>query len=296
MREQMVHTMHDLFEQDDRLALLLAEITRPPFEPLFRRYPRRTVNVGIMEQTLIGVAAGMALEGFIPLVHTIAPFLVERPFEQLKDDFLYQGLGGNFIGVGGSHDYSTSGMTHHAPGDLMALRALPGMQIVVPGTAQEFDQLLRASYANSAATYFRLSVETNAHSHPVEFGKLLAVRTGGNTTVLAVGPMLDRVLAAVAGLDVTVLYCSTVTPFDHAGLRAMHSGDALVLVEPGYSGALLPDVCAALEDRPTRIVSLGLRREVLHRYGTIEQLDEQLGLTEETIRRAVVRAATPVLA
>jgi transketolase len=294
MREQMVRTIHDLFERDDRLALLLAEITRAPFEPLFRRFPRRTVNVGIMEQALIGVAAGMALEGFIPVVHTIAPFLVERPLEQLKNDFLYQGLRGNFIGVGGSHDYSTSGMTHHAPGDILALRSLPGMQIVVPGTSAEFDQLLRASYANDAATYFRLSIPANVRSHPVAFGKLLAVRTGGRTTVLAVGPMLDRVLAAVADLDVTVLYCTTVTPFDHAGLRAMHNGDALVVVEPGYPGALLPEVCGALEDRPTRIVSLGLRREVLHRYGTIEQLDEALGLTEDAIRQAVMRAASPV--
>src|SRR5262245_40170106 len=95
MRDQMVQTVTDLFARDDRLVLLLAEITTPQFEPIFQGYPYRAVNVGIMEQTLVGVAAGMALEGFIPVVHTITPFLVERPFEQLKDDFCYQQLQGN---------------------------------------------------------------------------------------------------------------------------------------------------------------------------------------------------------
>lgn len=294
MRDQLVHTVTELFEVDERLALVLAEISVAQFAPVLRRFPRRAVNIGIMEQTLIGVAAGLALEGFIPVAHTIAPFLVERPLEQLKNDFLYQGLRGNFVGIGGSHDYSTDGMTHHAPGDMLALRSLPGMQIVVPGTAEEFDTLFRAAYANDAASYFRLSVATNARSHSVTFGALLPVRHGRSATVLAVGPTLDRVLAAVADLDVSVLYCTTIAPFDHTGLRERVVGDGLVVVEPGYSGALLPDICAALEGRPMRLAAVGLRQQVLHQYGTIEQLDAALGLTEDFIRQATLRVAASV--
>jgi transketolase len=103
------------------------------------------MNLGIMEQSLVGVFAGLAMEGFIPVARTFAPFLVERPLEQLKDNFCYQGLGGNFISTGASYDYSAEGMTHQGPGDVQALLGLPGMQIVVPGTALEFERLFRQS-------------------------------------------------------------------------------------------------------------------------------------------------------
>src|SRR5579883_3524956 len=157
MRTQMVDTLSTMLKENERLVVVLADISAS-------RFPshERIINVGIMEQSMISVAAGLALEGFIPVAHSIVPFLVERPFEQLKDDFCYQRLGGNFISTGASYDYSIEGMTHQGSGDIQALRALPGMQIVVPGTALEFESLFRQSYANGAPTYYRLSTRTNA--------------------------------------------------------------------------------------------------------------------------------------
>src|SRR2546421_10066845 len=157
MRQQMIQTLEELFAQDEQLSLVLADISRDLFKNVLQQYPDRAVNLGILEQTAIGVAAGLALEGFIPVVHSIVPFLVERPFEQIKDDFCYQQLGGNFISTGASYDYSTEGMTHHGSGDVQILRSLPGMQIVVPGTAGEFDRLFRETYDNGSATYYRLA-------------------------------------------------------------------------------------------------------------------------------------------
>jgi len=151
----------------------------------------------------VSVAAGIAMEGFIPIVHSITPFLVERPFEQIKDDFCYQQLGGNFISTGASYDYSTEGMTHHGPGDVQLLRSLPGMQIVVPGTPGEFDSLFRESYANGSPTYYRLAVKSNPVEYPVRFGELAVVKQGKQATVIAVGPMLASVLPAVEDMDMT---------------------------------------------------------------------------------------------
>src|SRR5579883_267581 len=156
MRTQMVNTLSTMLKEDKRLVVVLADISASRFQP-----HERIINVGIMEQSMISVAAGMALEGFIPIVHSIVPFLVERPFEQLKDDFCYQRLGGNFISTGASYDYSTEGMTHHGSGDVQILRSLPGMQILVPGTAREFDTLFRQSYANGSPTYYRMSATVN---------------------------------------------------------------------------------------------------------------------------------------
>jgi transketolase len=115
-------------------------------------------------------------------------------------------VGGNFISTGASYDYSTEGMTHHSPGDVQILHSLPGMQIVVPGTASEFDRLFRETYANGSPTYYRLASTNNPVEYPVRFDKLEIVQRGSQATVIAVGPMLAATREAVKDLDVTLLY------------------------------------------------------------------------------------------
>jgi len=287
MRQQMVTTLEELMATDERLVVVLAEISYSLFNKNNPTFAKRILNLGIMEQTMVSVAAGIAMEGFIPIVHSITPFLVERPFEQIKDDFCYQQLGGNFISTGASYDYSTEGMTHHGSGDIQILRSLPGMQIVVPGTAKEFDALFRESYANGSPTYYRLAVKSNPVEYPVRFGELVVVKQGKQATVIAVGPMLAAVLPAVEEMDVTVLYCTTVAPFDGETLRATSQSSNIVIVEPYYEGVLVPDVCAAMKQTPIRVETIGVPHKVLSRYGKPEQHDEELGLTPGCIRRRI---------
>jgi transketolase len=284
MRQHMVDTLETLLGEDERLVIVLADISASRFQP----HPR-VINLGIMEQTLIGVAAGLAMEGFIPVAHSFVPFLVERPLEQLKDDFCYQGLGGNFISIGGSYDYSMEGMTHQGPGDIAVLRSLPGMQIVVPGTALEFEQLFRQAYANNAPTYYRLGGRRNTAEHPVEFGQLQVIKRGQAATVLAVGPMLDDTLKATEDLDVTMLYCTTVVPFDEETLRRECVGERLVVVEPYYAGGLTQDIMLAMQKRPIRLETIGVPHQILSHYGIPEQHDEALGLTPAGIRSRIAR-------
>lgn len=287
MRQQMGQTVSDLMNGDERLFVLLAEISADYFKQ--SRAPERVLNVGIMEQAMISVGAGLAMEGFIPVMHSIAPFLVERPFEQIKDDFCYQQLGGNFISIGASYDYSTEGMTHHGLADVPILLSLPEMQVVAPGTPQEFDRLFRESYTNGRPTYFRLGVTSNASDQPVSFGKMHIVRRGSAATVIVVGPMLEATLSAVEGMDVTVLYCTTPAPFDGETLRAVWKGESIVLVEPYYAGALVPAICEALKPEPVAILPIGAPRAIISRYGTVQQHDEALSLTLPGIRRQIMR-------
>ncbi len=283
MRDQMVATLNELVEQDERLAVLLAGISEERFQAVRSRYPERIVNVGILEQALIGIGAGFALEGLIPVTHSITPFLIERPFEMLKLDFCYQGLQGNFIGIGASYDYSTEGMTHHGPGDVQILSSLPGMQIVVPGSAVEFDRLFRQAYANGSPTYYRLSERANSASHTVDFGKIQVIRSGNQATVIAVGPLLDRVLTATEGLDLTLLYCTTISPFDAETLRQMDQSGKIILVEPYYEGVLVPEIAKALAHKPIRVQAIGVPHKILTNYGKLEQHDHEIGLTPKAI-------------
>jgi transketolase len=289
MRDRMGAVVSDLLERDPKTALVLADISTNYFQTAMAKYPERVVNVGIMEQTAVSLAAGYALEGFHPIVHSITPFIVERPFEQIKDDFCYQGLGGTLISIGASYDYGTDGMTHYGAADIPILKTLPRMQCCVPGTADEFEILLRQTYANGAPTYLRTSLQQNSESRPINFGKLHVEREGSQGIVIAVGPMLERTLDAVQGMDLTVLYATTVVPFDEEMLRnAAGSASAdVVLVEPYYEGGLIPEISRALQSFRARIEAIGVPRRILDKYGPPERLDQETGLNVDGIRARI---------
>lgn len=296
MRRVACEAAVDLFLEDPRVAVVLAEISTDLFAGAFEHDPRRAVDVGIMEQTMVGVAAGFALEGFLPVVHTIAPFLTERALEQVKLDFGYQRLQGLFVTTGASYDYAASGMTHHSPGDVSAMASVPGMEVVVPGHRDEASALVRAKYANGRPTYVRTSAAENGHAVDLAPGGLAVVRRGRKLTVLAVGPMLDRTLAALDGIDATVLYATSVVPLDGATLAAEATpAPDVVVVEPFYEGTLAAQVTAALSHRATRIHSIGVPHVVIGTYGTAADHDRELGLDVRAIRERL-RVLAPVVA
>jgi len=294
MRDAACAAIVDVFRDDERAALVLADIGLDRLAPAFEHDPARAVNVGIMEQTAVGVAAGFALEGFRPIVHTLAPFLVERPLEQLKLGFGYHRQEGVFVSAGASYDYSEYGMTHHAPGDVAALATIPGFEAVVPGTAREAGDAVRRAHGNGRATYVRTSISENGFEHELAAGGLTRVRAGGGPTVIAVGPMLGRTLEALTGLDATVLYATTVLPLDATALATLAApAPEIVVVEPFYEGTLAAQVLDAVSHRPTRILSLGVPRRLIDGYGTIEQHDAALALDTRRIRERILGFLAP---
>lgn len=276
MRKQFVKTVTDIMEKDARVILILGDIGVYGFREAFNRFPNRVYNIGILEQASVGLAAGLAIEGFIPIFHTIAPFIVERALEQLKVDFGYQGLGGNFVSVGASYDYASLGCTHHCPGDIQILKTIPNSQIFVPGHPEEFDNHFRTNYANGKLNYYRLSERPNLYPLPQTW-----IRRGKAGTIIAVGPMLDRTLEACNGLDVDILYCSQVEPFNSSEL-SMACPSRLVVVEPFYEGTMSYDVQKMYENK--NILHIGVPRQFLTSYGTSQNHDEKYSLTSDLIR------------
>jgi len=284
MRKQFVSTIENILENDNKLVLLLGDIGVWGFNKSFQQYPDRVYNIGILEQSMIGLAAGLAMSGYIPVVHTIAPFIVERSFEQLKLDFGYQKLGGNFVSVGGSYDYAALGCTHHCPADIGLMLNIPEMQIVIPGTRLEFDKLFNMSYANNSPTYFRLSERENSSNQLVEFGKANIVKRGSKATVIAVGTALSLVLAATEDEDVTIIYYTTLRPFDAETLKSFLTEKKILLCEPYYSGALLSEIIEALPGLNLRISTVGVPKKFLRKYGSMIEHDESIGFTIKNIK------------
>jgi transketolase len=291
MRDRFAPVVSRLLDEDPRVAVVLAEIGKDGFTDAQLRHPDRVINVGIREQLLVGAGAGLALTGMRPIVHTFASFLVERPFEQIKLDLGHQDVGAVLVSAAASFDWPAGGFTHMAPGDVALLDTLDGWTVHVPGHPDEAETLLRhAVAAGDDKVYVRLSVQSNAEGLPVYGERFLTVREGRSGVVVAVGPMLDAVLAATEGLDITVLYATTVRPFDTAALRhaTRTTGTDVVLVEPYLAGTSTTATNDALSDVPHRVLGLGVGRAELRRYGTVEEHVTAHGLDARTLRERIV--------
>lgn len=294
MRTVFVDTLTSALDLDPRLAVVTADISAAAFDEARARHPDRVLNLGIREQATIGVAGGLALTGMRPVVHSYAPFLVERPFEQIKLDLGHQDVGAVLVSIGGSYDDPAWGRTHQSPGDVALIDTLPGWTVHVPGHPDEAEPLLRAALAGDGRVYLRLSVRENTSAHSTD-GTFTLVRKGTRAVVLAVGPTLDAVLEAASTMDVTVLYANTVRPFDHAGLRAAAgaTGSAnVVLVEPYLAGTSAHEVATAFAGVAHRLWPVGVRRDVeVRAYGTAPEHDAVHGLDAagiaDTLRRAI---------
>ena len=253
---------------------------------VLRDYPERCTNFGIYEDGMFSVAAGLARRGFVPTIFGIQPYLIERTLEQIKMDLAYQKLGINVVGTGAAVDYSKYGYSHYCAEDVHIIKAIPGCEFVAPGTAKQFSQLFNQSYRNGKPTFFRVSDHPNVnYDVDVQFGKANVIQKGNRATVIAVSIMLDEVMKACEGMDVTVLYYTTLEPFDKKTLAKNCVSGKLLIVEPEYKGSLLDDVHSALSGRALQIEHVAFPREIFRNYGTYEEKMTYYGLTANSIKQ-----------
>jgi transketolase len=287
MRSRFYTLAAQALEDDERVWVVLADIGAGELP----RHPR-LVNVGIREQLMIGVAAGLGLAGKRPIVHSYAPFLVERPWEQIKLDLGHNDVGAILVSNGASYDASRAGRTHQAPEDVALLATLPGWRIEVPGHLDELERACLRAVPGDDRVYIRTTLEEN--QAPVGGDGLVKLRDGA-PLVVAVGPTLAPTLEATAELDSGVAYLTTVRPFPRRELReALGDGDEVVLVEPYLSGTSAAEVSRALVDRPHRLLALGIEHPELRKYGDPSEHRAAHGLDARGIRARIERfVATP---
>lgn len=290
-RDAFNQTVDQLMEEDPRVVAVLAVIGHSRFAEagILDRHPGRVVDVGIREQTQIGVAGGLALEGLRPIVHGYAPFLIERPFEQIKLSLTHQGLGAVLVSVGGSYDASKEGRTHLTPEDVALISTLPGWEVHAPTTGSEVVDVLRSVVPGSGSAYVRLSGPEATEPLVTGPGRVDELQRGsnGSPTVLAFGPAMEATIRAAEGLDVTVLGTITPNPIDARGLRAGLSGHDLLLVEPWLAGTSTSRVAEALADRPMRFHAHGVTDPEMAHYGSPAEHAAFHGLDESGIRSRI---------
>jgi len=288
MRSVFPNLIEFELERKKNIFILLGDIGVYSFRNIFKKFPNNIENIGVIEQSMISIAAGLSIGGHIPIVHTIAPFLIERAYEQLKIDFGYQKLRGNFISVGGAFDYSGLGSTHHCPGDINLIKNIPNFQILMPGHPKEFQKLFKSTFNNSYPTYTRLTETPNSFEVNIKFGEASLIKNNSKDLLIIVfGDMLEDTINATSDLPVTILYYTTLEPFDKKSI-IKHFKKKILIVSSFYSGSIEYDVLKATGNHKSNIKSLSINKKFIHRYGTKKQIKKFLNLNETSIRNSVI--------
>jgi transketolase len=291
MRKQFIKTINTLFEKRDDCVLLLGDIGVHGFSKLLETFPERALNIGVLEQATVGLAAGLSASGFIPIVHTIAPFLVERCFEQIKIDFGYQGLEGNLVSVGASYDYAALGCTHHCPGDVSLLLTIPDIQIFIPGHPLEFDYLFKNSFGNKKLKYYRLSESSNELPFiETKIGNANIVRRGKKNIIIVFGPYLTNVLQASNEIDINIIYYNSAAPLDTKTLQDMYMyGSKVIVVAPFYIEAISHKIARSIDIPMSDYFEIGVPLEFSDKYGTLQEHDSNYGFDIVGLRSALTK-------
>jgi transketolase len=274
----------DLAKSDDRIVVVLGDVSVYLFNQFKEKYPAHFYNMGICENALISVSAGLASAGFFPFVHTIAPFVTERSYEQIKLDMCYNRFGGNIVSCGASFDYAWDGASHHCLTDLAILRLLPDMEVIQPGSNKEVDVLLRSQYNNGKTTYFRLSDHPHNVDLPVEFGKAAVVKDcAAKLTIMTAGPLLGNVLEACRDLPVNLVYFHTIKPIDKEVIAGFRKSEIMVI----HDAFGLYEAIAEVPD--LSLSYWGITGDFCSWYGRLEDIRAKIGLDVKSIREAVAK-------
>jgi transketolase len=308
MRDTFARTLNDIAQTDPKVFIVVADISPAGSMVKFReQFPDHFINVGVAEQSMIGMAAGLAMRGCTTFAYTIATFAGYRPFEQIRDDICYQNLPVTIVGIGGGVSYSTLGATHHAQEDVAVLGAIPNMSILAPCDPLETEAATWAAAKHDGPVYLRLGKagEPNLTAEapdPFVFGKLRHIKAGRRVCLVAYGPIMKMVLDAAARLEaqlgepVAVVSAHTVKPLDETGVLELFRDYETVAVVEEHSvrGGLGQAVKSLAWDASTRanVLAFGLRDEFIHLYGSQGDVWTAHGLTLDAIVGGVL-AKTP---
>lgn len=290
MRRAFLNRVKDMIQNEKDTTFFTVDIGMWAIRDVLRDYPERCTNVGIYEDGMISIAAGMAYRGLVPTIFGIQPYLIERALEQIKMDLAYQKLGVNIVGTGAAVDYPKYGYSHYCAEDLHIIKAIPGCEFIAAGSAKQFIRLFNQTYRDNKPTFFRISDHPNKIYDPdVEFNKANVIQKGSKATVIAVSVMLDDVMEVCKDSDVSVLYYTTLEPFDNETLSKYYNGGKILIVSPQFEGSLVHDVVKTFEGKPLQIEEVAFPREIFRNYGTYEEKMQHYGLTKENIKQKLFK-------
>jgi len=296
-RDAFAATLDQAAERDSRIVIVVNDSLGSSKLMSFRkRWPERTINVGIAEQNMVGVGSGLANGGKIPFVSAASCFLTARAMEQIKADVAYSNANVKLVGQSAGVAYGELGPTHHSIEDMAWLRLLPNIAIIAPSDPWETARAVEAAAAHEGPVFLRISrmpVPRLPRPDGATFaiGKAETLRQGGDVVVIANGVMVARALDAAAGLaadgiEARIVNMASIAPLDEEAIRSAAEVGAIVTAEEhsirGGLGGAVAEVVAT--HRPCAMRILGFPGFMP--TGSAEFLLEKFGLTPAGLARA----------
>jgi transketolase len=191
MRNEFAKAVLEIATKENRVVFLTGDLGFNALEELRDTLGNRFINAGVAEQNMVSVAAGMAAEGFLPLVYSITPFVILRPYEQIRNDVCFHNLPVILVGNGGGYGYGIMGSSHHALQDIGIMRMLPNMKIIVPTFSTDLEQALGSAFVSKGPVYLRLNSAPKSNSAFAPFRKL---HSGTGPVLIGTGPVVLNAL------------------------------------------------------------------------------------------------------
>jgi len=299
-RNIWVSTLEQLAEADSRIVAVVNDsVGSSKLNSFQKKFPDRLINVGIAEQVMVGVGAGLANGGRIPFVSAASCFITGRALEQVKADIAYAGFNVKLVGQSSGIAYGELGATHHSIEDFAWLRPLTNLIVIAPADAWETAEAVKWAAAHEGPVFLRLSrmpvPDLNIPNRRFYPGKAEIVRQGEDLTIIASGTTVHLAARAAdllktEGVLARVLNFSTINPLDEAALHAAAATGAIVTVEEasirgGLGGAVAEFTSA---HKPVPVERLGFPGFLP--TGSVEWLFKEYGLSPEGIAAAAHRA------
>ena len=305
MRNAFADELTKLGNEDSRIVMLSGDIGNRLFDKFKDKHPSRFFNCGVAEANMMGVAAGMAMNGLRPVAYTITPFVTTRCLEQIRTDVCYHEAPVTIVAVGAGLAYSGLGPTHHACEDVSFLRSIPNMVVICPGDAHEVRGALRAAMKQDRPVYIRMGKKGEPLVHsgvPADFaiGKAITISEGKDVCLLSTGNMLPEAIEAAhklkdKGISAEVVSFHTVKPLDKARLKAAFARFRLVATLEEHSliggfGAAVSEWLVDSETPHRKFLRFGTPDSFFKKSGEQEYAREVLGLTGHQIAEKILHA------
>jgi len=293
MRDEFVHALIALRERRSDLLFMTGDVGYLAIEALAATFGDRFINTGVAEQNMVSLAAGLAREGHLPWLYSIAPFVVLRPYEQIRTDVCLHKLPVKLVGNGGGYGYGIMGATHHALEDIGAMRVLPNMRVYVPLTASDVGQAVALMAADPLANYLRLNSVLPIPDQVAAFAPWRRLKPGRSTVVVGAGPVLANIyeLADPDLLGELELWAAGTFPLEDLPRELLTSIQAkrrVVTIEEHYgAGGLGEALGQALLSQglcPPSFTSLHAAGYPSGRYGSQRWHQEECGLAGAGLR------------
>lgn len=303
MRQSALNAVYDLAKRDPRVIFVGSDLGAGVLEKFKTEMPDRYFMEGVSEAAIIGMTAGLAMDGFIPYFNTIATFITRRGFEQVAVDLCLHDLPVRLLASGGGAVYAPLGPTHMALEDIAAMRALPNMTVFAPVDAPEMTRVIEATLNWPHPAYIRFAkggdpVVSSAEGG-FEIGKAIVMRKGTDVSIISTGVMTSRALEAAktleeSGVQAAVLHVHTIKPLDVDVICTAASASPLVVTIEEHSriGGLGSAVTDALADASivTPQLRLAFPDAFVNTYGSQDSVLQSVGLQPPQIAQTILRA------